>query len=286
MSSQPQPTLGQAAKTALEYRLRNGLPLHSPCDIYELIVRQGVELRFMDVKSLEGFYLSDGTAGQINVCAYRPSGLQHFTAAHELGHHVFGHGSTLDPQLDYTERFSSVSAEERLAELFARYLLMPRRAVYQGFKNIGADLKRLRGADIYRVASWLGVGYVSLLNQMRWSLGLLEQSQFDALMKEQPQEIKQALAPSAGKIGRAELWPTDPSWNGSRIHAEIGDVLTGLGAENSGMFTTLGEGCHQATSVGHCTVTLVGGGQAEVSVCRKEYVGFYQYRYMSEPNDA
>ena len=49
MSSQPQPTLGQAAKTALEYRLRNGLPLHLPCDIYDLIVRQGVELRFMDV---------------------------------------------------------------------------------------------------------------------------------------------------------------------------------------------------------------------------------------------
>src|SRR5215472_1078228 len=66
MSSQPQPTLGEAAKTALEYRLRNGLPLDAPCDIYELIVRQGVELRFMEVKSSEGFYLSDGTAGQIN----------------------------------------------------------------------------------------------------------------------------------------------------------------------------------------------------------------------------
>ena len=130
MTRQTHPTLGQAAKTALEYRVRNGVPLDAPCDVYELIVRQGVELRFMEVKSLEGFYLSDGTAGQINVCAYRPAGLQRFTAAHELGHHVFKHGSTFDPQLDYAERFASVTVEERLAELFARYLLMPRRALH------------------------------------------------------------------------------------------------------------------------------------------------------------
>jgi Zn-dependent peptidase ImmA (M78 family) len=148
MSFKPQPTLGQAAKTALEYRVRNGLALDAPCDVYELIVRQSLELRFMEVKSLEGFYLSDGTAGQINVCGYRPAGLQRFTAAHELGHHVFGHGSTFDPQLDYADRFSSVSAEERLAELFARYLLMPRRAVHKGLANIGADLKKLQSFEV------------------------------------------------------------------------------------------------------------------------------------------
>src|ERR1700687_1766381 len=114
----PQPSLGHAAKVALEYRVRNGLPLDAPCDIYELIVRQGVDLHFMDVKSLEGFYLSDGTSGQINVCAYRPAGLQRFTAAHELGHHVFGHGSSFDPDLDYKERFSSFGPQERLADMF------------------------------------------------------------------------------------------------------------------------------------------------------------------------
>jgi Zn-dependent peptidase ImmA (M78 family) len=286
MSTQPQPTLGEAAKTALEYRLRNGLPLDAPCDIYELIVGRGVELRFMEVKSLEGFYISEGTAGQINVCAYRPSGLQHFTAAHELGHHVFGHGSTFDLQLDYAGRFSSISAEERLAELFARYLLMPRRAVYRGFKNIGADLKKLTGTDIYRVASWLGVGYATLIHQMRWSLQLLDQDQFDALIKQQPQEIKQALASGAGRIGRAEVWPADPSWNGSRIHAEIGDLLTGVKSDDSGVLASLGDNCQQAMNVGCCTVELVGGGQADVSVCRKEYVGFYEYRYLPEPNDA
>jgi hypothetical protein len=286
MSFKPQPTLGQAAKTALEYRVRNGLALDAPCDVYELIVRQSLELRFMEVKSLEGFYLSDGTAGQINVCGYRPAGLQRFTAAHELGHHVFGHGSTFDPQLDYADRFSSVSAEERLAELFARYLLMPRRAVHKGLANIGADLKKLQSFEVYRVASWLGVGYTTLIHQMRWSLQLLGQDQFETLLAVRPQTIKQALAPSMAKFGRSELWPGHPSWDGSHVHTEVGDVFTGIEIGDVGILTTLNHGCHQATRIGHCNVALVGGGQMNISVCRKEFVGFYENRYLPEPSDA
>jgi hypothetical protein len=163
---------------------------------------------------------------------------------------------------------------------------MPRRAVHQGFTNIGTDLKKIQCTDVFRVASWLGVGYATLIHQMRWSLDLLDQSQFDGLIKEQPQEIKQAFGPGAGKIGRAELWPAHPSWHGSRIHVEIGDVLTGVESEPSGILTTLSGDCHQATAVGHGRIQLLGGGEVEVSVCRKEYVGFYEYRYLPEPVDA
>jgi len=286
MTGQPHPTLGQAAKTALEYRVRNGVALDGPCDVYELIVRQGVELRFMEVKSLEGFYLSDGTAGQINVCAFRPAGLQRFTAAHELGHHVFKHGSTFDPQLDYAERFSSVTAEERVAELFARYLLMPRRAVHKGLVNIGANVKNPQPSDIYRVAAWLGVGYTTLIHQMRWSLELLNQTQLEFLLGAKPQAIKQTLAPSIAKFGRSELWPAHASWNGSHIHVEIGDVITGISGGNEGIVTAVDRACHQASSIGRCVFPLVGGGHVQVSVCRKEFVGFYEYRYLPEPEDA
>src|SRR5260370_20580744 len=99
MTRQPRPTLGQAAKTALEYRVRNGVPLDVSCDVYELIVRQGVELRLVEVKLLEGFYLSDRTAGQINFCSLRPLGLQEVDPAHELGRHDLKHRSAFDPRL-------------------------------------------------------------------------------------------------------------------------------------------------------------------------------------------
>jgi Zn-dependent peptidase ImmA (M78 family) len=282
----PQPSLGQAAKAALEYRLRNGVALDAPCDIYELIVRQGVDLYFMDVKSLEGFYLSDGTAGRINLCAYRPAGLQRFTAAHELGHHVFGHGSTFDRELDYSDRFSSVAVEERLADLFGRFLLMPRPAVYKGFKNIGANLHQLSQKDVYRVASWLGVGYTTLLHQMRWSLQLLDQTQFDSLIAARPQSIKQELTPCVEKYGRTELWPADKSWDGARIHAELGDIVMGLTAESAGIVNNLQDDIFQAIAIGDAKFELVAGGNINVSVCRKEFVGFYEYRYLPEPQSA
>jgi IrrE N-terminal-like domain len=287
MSLQPQPSLGQAAKMALEYRVRNGIAQDAQCDIYELIAGQGLELRFMEVKSLEGFYLSDGTFGQINVCAFRPAGLQRFTAAHELGHHVFGHGSTFDLALDLSEKnFSAVKPEERLAELFARYLLMPRRAVHRGISNIGASPQTLEPEEGYRVAAWLGVGYTSLLHQMRWSLSLLDHDRFEKLLTVKPQTIKQALAPTVGKFGRNELWPCHASWHDSHLHVEIGDVITGIKSKPDGILTAMGNGCFQVTGIGNEEVPLLGGGSVQVSACRKEFVGFYQYRYLPEPEDA
>jgi Zn-dependent peptidase ImmA (M78 family) len=281
-----QPSLGHAAKTALEYRVRNGIALDASCDIYELIIRQGLDLHFMNVKSLEGLYLSDGTSGQISVCAFRPAGLQRFTSAHELGHHVFGHGSSIDRELDYKDRFSSIAPEERLADLFARFLLMPRPAVYKGFTNIGAHLGQLLPSDVYRVASWLGVGYTTLLHQMRWSLNLLDQTHFDSLITAKPQTVKQGLTPCVPKYGRRELWPADSSWCGLRIHAEIGDIVTGLDKQSTGIVAALDETTFQATAVGDGRFTLVGGGHVTLSVCRKEFVGFYEYRYLPEPEDA
>jgi hypothetical protein len=281
-----QAPLGHALKTALEYRVRNGIPLDAPCDVYELIVRQAIELRFMEVKSLEGLYLVDGTAAQINVCAYRPAGLQRFTAAHELGHHVFGHGSSFDPDLDYKERFSSFGPQERLADMFSRFLLMPLRAVHAGFSHLGATTSNPSPAEVFKVASWLGVGYTSLLHQMRWSLRILAQAEFDLLIKEKPQNIKQGLTPSISKCGRTELWPVHSSWAGTHIHAEIGDVITGLDQNTSEIVTALDPATFQATAVGQSKLPLLGGGEVKISVCRKEFVGFYDYRYLPEPKDA
>ena len=279
--------LGRAAKAALEYRVRNGVRLDEPCDIYELIHRAEVELRFMEVKSLAGLYLVNGTVGQINVCAFRPSGFQHFTAAHELGHHVFGHGSTIDSELDYKESLSSRGSEERLADMFARFLLMPQRAVYTGFKRIGANLTDLTAQQVFRVSAWLGVGYTSLVHQMRWSLEMIDNVQFETLLKHRTKlpAIKSSLAPCISTFGRCELWPLDEAWNATRVHAQIGDVITGL-VPGCPLVSPIDEQTSQANSVGQEKVAMQCGGNVVLSVSRKEYVGFYEYRYMPEPEDA
>ena len=109
--------LKQSVKAALECRLKYRIALDAPCDVYDLITQHGLDLRFMEVTSLEGLYLVDGEAGQINVCANRPSGMQRFIAAHELGHHLFGHGAMIDRELDYKERFSSYPEQEKLGSI-------------------------------------------------------------------------------------------------------------------------------------------------------------------------
>src|ERR1700680_1425415 len=228
----------QALRAALECRVKYGIALDTPCDIYELISQNGLSLRFMEVTSLEGLYLVDGKAGEINVCAHRPSGLQKFIAAHEFGHHVFGHGAKIDRELDYKERFSSFPEDEKLAEMFARFLLMPLRAVHKGFKNIGAVLDNLQPTDVFRVSCWLGVGYSTLLHQMRFSLHILQSGDFERLMKTKPQQIKASLEPSQGRFGRDELWPMDSSWNGHRVHARVGDVLSGIADKSVSIIVT------------------------------------------------
>src|SRR6185437_7868465 len=127
-----------AARRALQSRLIFGYQLDAPCDIFELVAKYGLSLRFTRASSLDGLYINDGLTGSINISAFRPAGMQRFTAAHELGHFIFGHGARLDTDL---ESMKSNSTEEAIADTFARHLLMPKRAVYRGFAEIGAEAK-------------------------------------------------------------------------------------------------------------------------------------------------
>jgi len=182
-----------AARRALKARLRLGYSLDSPCDIYELISRSGLNLRFTETSSLAGMFLNDGVLGEIVVSALRPAGYQHFTAAHELAHYEFGHGAKLDGEI---EEMVSDSAEEALADAFARHLLMPQRAVVKGLSNLKTTAANASPVQIYSLASWLGVGYTTLVNQMRWTLGMISSPRHHELSVKQPQQIKRSLVPA------------------------------------------------------------------------------------------
>jgi len=85
-----------ATKKALRFRCEAGYALTRPCEIYDLIVRQDLELQFFAVPTLEGMYLEDGKTRRICISAFRPPGRQRFTCAHELGHSILGHGTRVD----------------------------------------------------------------------------------------------------------------------------------------------------------------------------------------------
>ncbi|WP_263365842.1 ImmA/IrrE family metallo-endopeptidase [Edaphobacter bradus] len=271
----------EAARRALKSRLTFGYALNSPCDVFELVARYGLSLRFTRADSLDGLYINDGLTGSINVAALRPAGMQRFTAAHELGHFIFGHGARLDKGL---EGMTSDSTEEMIADTFARHLLMPKSAVLRGFAELGTEPKSASAAQYHAVAAWLGVGYTTLAQQCRWTLGLIGNQKLHELTLIQPQRIKRSQVPSVHWRGRKELWPICPSWNGSRLHVQVGDVLTGLVDPPFDHFD-VGDGFWIARRPGDIEVEITGHGRVQISIAREDYVGMYQYRYLEEEDE-
>lgn len=84
----------QGMQASIEARVKAGLDLKSPACIYGLCEAHKVAVRFNDI-NMEGMY-DRAPKPRIHVSALRPLARRTFTCAHELGHHVFGHGSTID----------------------------------------------------------------------------------------------------------------------------------------------------------------------------------------------
>ena len=275
----PKQLIRSATLQALRVRARAGYALDRPFDVYEATTALGLELQFVEMPSLEGMYISSRSPQRVLVSALRPAGRQRVTAAHELGHHVFGHGTTVDLVDD--KHPTSSRDEELVANHFAYTILMPRRAVTAGFLSCGADAGNPAPVDVYRVASWLGVGYRTLLNQMRHSIGLLSESRFRALERTSAAEARLQLgAPSPS----GDLWALDEQWAGTSVHAQLGDYVTGVAeAPHGTLLDRATESVRIAASVGVETIGLHGGSRATLHVSKRAYRGFYDYRYLPEP---
>ena len=88
----------QGMQASITARTQAGIDLKSPTCIYSLCETHGVNVRFNDI-NMEGMY-DRQPKPRIHISALRPLARRAFTCAHELGHHVFGHGSTLDELRD------------------------------------------------------------------------------------------------------------------------------------------------------------------------------------------
>jgi hypothetical protein len=273
-------SLRATAKRAIEFRFACELAFDSPCDIYEVIRQRDVELQFVDIPSLEGMYLEEPETCRICVSAHRPVGRQRFTAAHELGHHILRHGSQFDTVVDELDRLTNSSTEEAAADAFARYVLMPPRAVQAAFRLRGFELASLEPLAVYRAACWLGVGYITLLNQMLYSLRVLDPSDHERLSRTTPKSIKAELA---GVVPKGDVWPLDEFWEKRRLHTQIGDFIVGLKSQASApIVTETDRGLYVARNVGESVLPLAAGGNITLCVSKSAYVGFYDYRYLVE----
>src|SRR5260370_6060512 len=206
-----------ALRASFEARRKSAALFEDPICIYDLAEKLGVEVWFVGGGSFGGMYAKE--MGGLFVPAERPAGRKAFTCAHELAHWWFQHGTRVD-DLDF-DRPDHEAPDERLANLFAGYLLMPRHAVNDAFQRRRLQLRNCGPLEIYSVACQLGVGYETLLNHLRWSLSLMDHSRMADLRAIAPQDIREAVL---GFTAPAHLVIADEHWRKVAIYLEVGDV--------------------------------------------------------------
>lgn len=175
----------QALKQALQVRADLKLGFNEPVCPFDIAHLLGVEVKLQNIPSMEGMYCRTMDGPVIVLASERPTGRQNFNCAHEVGHHVFGHGLSLDEMMEANNMSAnrrSTNPVEFLADSFASFLLMPKAAVDRAFALRGLAPNTASPEEIFIVASYLGVGYKTLVTHLQWSLRLLTPERAEELL--------------------------------------------------------------------------------------------------------
>lgn len=225
-------------------RRRLGIPLERRVDIFAVIEADGVWLMFQPLRDLYGFYRRLGDVAGIVINAAHPVSLQRYTAAHEYGHHVLGHGFSLDEvrnvdgargvdeAVDFDEALSARSRaevgqplEEAAAQAFAGTFLMPIQVVNgllvaRGFDR---DHPSLTPADVYDLSLELGASYEATVTQF----AVLEKITWAQTrqMRLPPLEIKTTMAGRRPRDARADVWLVHETDRERQLPLRVGDEV-------------------------------------------------------------
>ena len=104
-------------KAAIKARGKAGSDQIGPVCVFDLAEKLGVTVRFTDI-NMEGMY-DRLPKPRIHLSSLRPPPRRVFTCAHELGHHEFGHGSTIDEMKEESESAWRESPNELLVNSFS-----------------------------------------------------------------------------------------------------------------------------------------------------------------------
>jgi len=277
----------QAAVEALGLRRSQGLHFWQAICVYDLAEKLGLSVYFDAIPSMEGMYMN-GSLPRIILSSLRPAGRMVYTCAHEIGHHIFGHGAHVDQELgDYS--IERLEEDEYLVECFAGFLLMPKIAVSHGFAKRGWDISVCTPEQLYIVAGWLGVGYTTLAMHMSRSLKVLRSRHSESLAKVPLRKIRASIL---GSESQDHLVVVDQEWFGRPIDVQVGDlilfehdvIIEESCIEPVESSEIRGEFRAVCPGIGRCYSKEVEWAEF-VRVSRKEYIGQCRYRHLEEPID-
>jgi len=227
----------RAAVLASQLHADLGIDLTKPVDVFSVADELGLVLAFTDLGPTSGIYIPGERSSGILIHSGHPRTRQRYTVGHELGHHVFGHALERDIDLENNLRrdMHGFSDQEKEAEAFGAWFLMPRRLMRAGLAELGIDTVTTP-LDVYGLSLWLGTSYTATARQLG-TTRLITSGQADEWARISPKSLKAALA---GRYApddlRNDVWWLDTESGVHHIVARPGDrlVLTATEVPSSG----------------------------------------------------
>jgi IrrE N-terminal-like domain len=208
-------------------------------DIIDAIRAYGPDLMWQPMPTLFGAYLNeDGSTPGFLINSELPRGARRHTAAHELGHAYLKHSTTVDDgstiETVFADEVDAIPPanrrrawpdQEKTAEAFAAWFLMPRRVLAAALNVL--ELNRPGSpADVYRLSLLVGTSYRSTLRHLP-NVRLATNQSCNAWARVSPGRIKAQLDHGAPKPAsrRPDVHVLTNSHNGLTLELEPGDRL-------------------------------------------------------------
>lgn len=278
----------QAMQAATATRAKANLDQSEPICIYGLCETLGIVVRFNNI-NMEGMY-QRGIPPRIHLSARRPLPRRAYNCAHELGHHVFGHGSSIDELREDAKARPWQDPKEFLADTFAGFILMPIIGLRRAFSTRGWNPETATPVQFFTIACEFGVGYRTLLTHLSVGVSMLSHNRAAALRRVTPKTLRRDIL---GALTPDPLIIADRHRTAPTVDAEVKTLLLlPPGAQTTGgelalerelatgrLFRAVKPGIFQA-SAGDWAVFV------RVAPIQKSkpygYVGLAQYRHLEE----
>jgi IrrE N-terminal-like domain len=275
----------QAIQSAATTRAEAGVGQAGPICIYAVCETLGVNVRFNNI-NMEGMY-QRGAQPRIHLSARRPLPRRAFNCAHELGHHKFHHGTSIDELREDAKSSPWEDPKEFLADTFAGFMLMPTIGLRRAFKVRGWTPATATPAQMFTIACEFGVGYNTLLTHLSVGVNMLPLGRAKILKRTKPNAIRAGLL---GALTPEPLFLADLHRVSPTLDAEVdsllllpegvevgGDALVRERDIESGrLFRAVRPGIVRATAGDWATF---------VRIAPKDYVGLARYRHLDDDPD-
>jgi Zn-dependent peptidase ImmA (M78 family) len=194
-------------------------------DVFTAIEGLGLELLFRPLAGAAGLYVGPDAdhPGGILINSRHRRARQRYTAGHELGHHLMGHTPKLEPEDRGPRPLSDqLPAEEKLAEAFAAWFLMPPELVDKVLEELA--LTRPGGpADVYAVALRLGTSFEATALHLA-NLKLADPGRAREWAATPLKTVKEALSAGCPPASyRGDVWALKPRQTGMQLTVVAGD---------------------------------------------------------------